>query len=1037
MPDSNELKRLNKILMLYSKAILPMRAEFREIANTFETLIYINSSIAFVKKYPNVLAEKMLALLLKSFDAIKSYDVMYGEIDETLYNNLLLDLNNTALVLFDLLPPEKRKFRMIKPLLNRLPNYVFQRIDIPISCLLDVSKLFKGRALKMPTIIGYSSYSINTQLSKINNPKHPDNNANIDKLSQHFEQSSVDPFSLDDNALSDDDCVKALVIILNTAYAPDFQCDFNVLQCIRTLYLHPQVNKEKFAALFLKGYQQSYNLPGYQFTVEQEQRDTKMLNALFNFYLPLLDEYLPAKKLSALMLQLITETSFFLENPDISKEVISRSTYETYMPFYMDIAQGNLEYSFAVPDRLHVSRLQDQLVYGQYFATSLKIAGKNAADSLQCLDSEIFVELPIIHQTELVKLFEKNPALQAEYESFLTLFLQVNAQAHVDQRQDFTLFFFKHNTAIIQLIYIMGTEGIRYFRSHLAYTVLPLDRILTVLPTLSEEAQNRLASYFLAQNLTWRANPQAIENLKSCIIILDLLFQLPDFDTTIYNALSPKNLPETCLKLFVTELLNKIFQGIQLRLTPEEINKIVQNIDTQKIVSLIAASQHMSNNEYRDVYLHLLLHDLTQGNIHHFLHTTDESNEAGKNLAAHNLRIKNKLVMHHIEPESALNYERTLNFSVSLDSKTTEINPEAATSTLLSYIQQLNHAINSISISDRENTQLSQLLERINLLLSPLATSSEMSKKTHGKLYSDLILLEKYKELLPDHINEFSEHVRTQYQSIKESKKHAISSSYQFTVKQWNKSDPETFFLGDHVGCCLATNNAQFQAMVQRRMDDAAIFHVAVDQKTQKPVALIWLYLAETTENKVVLIANFFEVNTKYAQDERLRLALLNGLLQFTHQYCEDNPNIHAFYMNQLKYGWNQHDLEDYSLAELALSDKLGGPYIPDMTPDEVEKLHHDMMTDASISENVKTYTQQKYYLVSLKETQFHRFDPKKLTLVNVIEATAVVEAPKAEAVSLGKIRHSSTFSSSSKNEPVTYSKFAVLLVTEHMQIKT
>ena len=223
---------------------------------------------------------------------------------------------------------------------------------------------------------------------------------------------------------------------------------------------------------------------------------------------------------------------------------------------------------------------------------------------------------------------------------------------------------------------------------------------------------------------------------------------------------------------------------------------------------------------------------------------------------------------------------------------------------------------------------------------------------------------------------EFAEHVQQQQQVINTSqaarsrdKVDTISVKNRFfSIEQWSKKRATTFFLGDKVGCCLATTGVYFEAMVQRRLDDGMLFHVAMDKTTNTPAALIWLYLATTSEGRLVLVANFFEVNTKYAQDEDMRLALLDGLLEFTHQYCLDNPGIDGFYMNPLSYGWNVGDLDKYEVTPLVLADKLGGPFLPDLVGREA-------MLRSLGREEIQLVTNTKYYLASLDKKAFHRFD--------------------------------------------------------------
>jgi len=251
------------------------------------------------------------------------------------------------------------------------------------------------------------------------------------------------------------------------------------------------------------------------------------------------------------------------------------------------------------------------------------------------------------------------------------------------------------------------------------------------------------------------------------------------------------------------------------------------------------------------------------------------------------------------------------------------------------------------------------------------------------KISDNIKSLERDNLQLPSTFKEFMGHVKEQVNIIEtESKKsdtkhHKKQPAQYFSVEQWSKEKAMTFFLGDEVGCCLATTNSQFQAMVQRRMDDAMLFHVAIDKITGRPAALIWLYLAETADGKVSLIANFFEVNAKYAVNDTYRMGLLNGLLHFTHQFCQDNPGIDAFYMNQLTYGWNINDLKSYPICQMKLIDKLGGPYIPGMSAEQID------MVDADTRQQIQSLTKQKYYLVSLYQTQFHRFYPEILAKNN------------------------------------------------------
>jgi hypothetical protein len=57
-----------------------------------------------------------------------------------------------------------------------------------------------------------------------------------------------------------------------------------------------------------------------------------------------------------------------------------------------------------------------------------------------------------------------------------------------------------------------------------------------------------------------------------------------------------------------------------------------------------------------------------------------------------------------------------------------------------------------------------------------------------------------------------------------------------FRVEAWDKTDPMTLFLGNYLSCCLATDGAQFPAIVQRIIDCAMAMTIVVDEETKQPI---------------------------------------------------------------------------------------------------------------------------------------------------------------------------------------------------------
>lgn len=126
-----------------------------------------------------------------------------------------------------------------------------------------------------------------------------------------------------------------------------------------------------------------------------------------------------------------------------------------------------------------------------------------------------------------------------------------------------------------------------------------------------------------------------------------------------------------------------------------------------------------------------------------------------------------------------------------------------------------------------------------------------------------------------------------------------------FCVEMWDKSKLETLFLGDYLSCCLASDGAQFEAMVERILDSAMLFPMVIDESTNKPVAGIWLFLAKDKQNpnQIVAVSNFMEINTNYGLNDGTRNAFVKRLLKFTHDYAQAAGLKGGFILRPLEYG--------------------------------------------------------------------------------------------------------------------------------------
>lgn len=635
--------------------------------------------------------------------------------------------------------------------------------------------------------------------------------------------------------------------------------------------------------------------------------------------------------------------------------------------------------------------LSHALVHNQFILPFLRAVGPNFVGQLNPDLAAPLNLLPPIFQTEIMEIFKENSLLKKAFVKFVTNLKKVNDSAEVFQQRNITLFFATYQTKVFQIIQSLGIPGIQYLNSKVSQTLLPLERILNQVPTLDDATFSKVSCYSQTYSHFFDEDIQKCDVLLKIMATLKLLIDnTGDHEEVAELFLLAENMnPQEYQQFLIAKVLDYLLPGIKI--TVEQQQVIFEKVSQDKLFKLLNATRHMRNNTYQEVYLALLKRNLLDEDVDKFLHDVEQDDELGIEIAQHNKKIREQLKNAGVTPEVALSYREKLTLVYhNTDGEKSDIKPQDLYAQLNGHINELFERIKSIKGLGK-NAQ-----KNINWLKINIAAISEciennptdyFEKHTFQQFYNGLVSrinkLKNNEQLLP-RVKEFIEHVSEDITRIKNQTKAqtALKNNYTFHIEQWDKSKLDTFFLGDEVGCCLATTNAEFHAMVQRRQDDAMLFHVAVDQATNKPAALVWLYLAKRSDDQVVLMANFFEVNHHYTKPSHLRLTLLDGLLKFTHQYCKDNPKIAAFYMNKLSYGWNQHDLTNYPTHPIELIDKVGGPFIPGATESDKEDV-----------EDEKEFTTQNYYLASLEEKEFHQYDPK----------ISVFEAPSSSETSMDK----------------------------------
>lgn len=151
----------------------------------------------------------------------------------------------------------------------------------------------------------------------------------------------------------------------------------------------------------------------------------------------------------------------------------------------------------------------------------------------------------------------------------------------------------------------------------------------------------------------------------------------------------------------------------------------------------------------------------------------------------------------------------------------------------------------------------------------------------------------------------------------------SIKNSKIFRVESYDKSTIETLFLGNDVSCCLAAGAEQFNEIFNRRFDDNCFMHVVRDSKG-RPICINWLFFVSNAMNdkEIYVLANFFEIKSRYSRNAKLCNFLIESLSDFTKKFA-DEVGAKDFIIRPLTYG-NIPDFKSFDTVEMAIN-KVGG----------------------------------------------------------------------------------------------------------------
>jgi hypothetical protein len=470
----------------------------------------------------------------------------------------------------------------------------------------------------------------------------------------------------------------------------------------------------------------------------------------------------------------------------------------------------------------------------------------------------------------------------------------------------------------------------------LSTSVIPLHHFLNSLMTISHSRLSYLALYLIGKLDSIHVT--TANHIATILDYLSIIFS-DNFNHDelkyIYSELlllyGNYNLTD---KVYLDKLhmliQNSFFKEIGL---PSDLNNQDFIYSNKQLCQLRFAKENNRHNDYIPIFITLVKRHCLGESISTFLHDVGQMDPEGKMIAEHNIVTQKMLSKAGINIATLLNYPYQHSFYVCGQKLNAYYETVIATwkliinllesllffkhsqsnnniellNVVIKKIENLTNQINKkvlgkqVTIFDVEliqfisNSQNMSLMNTVSSVLSHLLQSLETHELSKLPTWSSI------SQTATDLINKINQLKLLIDESINTN--HAAwRKPRRFTVKVWDKTDARTFFLGDELGCCLATTGNEFPSIIQRIIDDGMAMVMVIDDQINEAVAGMWLYCAEEVNTSTAyLVANFTEMRAAIAKIDSLRNAIIIEMLKFTNGFAQA---INAkFVMSSLEYG--------------------------------------------------------------------------------------------------------------------------------------
>lgn len=516
---------------------------------------------------------------------------------------------------------------------------------------------------------------------------------------------------------------------------------------------------------------------------------------------------------------------------------------------------------------------------------------------------------------------------------------------------------FKENkSAFYNIFLIFYPQHMELLFKLLSTSVIPLHNIIKKanMPFCYASGQNGLYRFMLHKIGQLNFPSEGI--IKELFDYLQIIYDRVNLQP-FYYLLIFLDKPDTTAADLLAELRLQIATIFSKQLNVSQNKLITSTIFSFKQISALAYARSNHQCKYMLIFDYLINAHYAGLNVDQLLHDKNQINNTGKQIALNNEINRAALIARGLNLEMLFNYSDKQAFSVYgkkiklcnemtisiwqiLNELKTQLDSflkipdfdiifkvecqiiQLAQTKIESYIAQINKKLKDQILDETNLAMLTFMQNDANIKL--LTNTLQPKLKNISTIVQPALLWTSAWKLIQKNIQNLVEQITNLNTLLVEfnsnnNKECAWKNSRHFNVELWDKTKPLTFFLGNHLGCCLSTDGNQFPAIIQRIIDDALLIMTVIDQASKEAVAGMWLYIAkDKLDDKNYLVANFTEMRSAIARKPLLRDAILAEMLAFAHEYAKKNKLI--FVLAKLNYGplqnqnWvftkHQHDFE-------------------------------------------------------------------------------------------------------------------------------